>query len=91
MNMVSFVLRPIVCSSSHWLENKETRKITPELKRMINLCSNPLMRNTKECVVLWDTIDRFNKSVLSSKYEIDRSYRNIQQLDVDEHAERYFE
>lgn len=71
-------------------DNTVLRKLTPEANKLINICSNPVMRNTKECVVLWKTIDKFNNAVLDSKYEIIRSFNNIQQVDVDEHSERYF-
>lgn len=71
-------------------DNTVLRKLTPEANKLITICSNPVMRNTKECVVLWETIDKFNNAVLDSKYEIIRSFNNIQQVDVDEHSERYF-
>lgn len=71
-------------------DNTLVRKTSPEVNKLITICSNPVMRSTKECVVLWETIDRFNNAVLDSKYEIIRSFNNIQQVDVDEHSERYF-
>ena len=41
----------------------ERKSVNPKLNRMILKCSNPLLKDTKECVAVWDTLDHFNKKI----------------------------
>lgn len=54
-----------------------TKKITvnPKLKHMIIKCSNPLLKNKKECVALWNELNNFNKQIDTMEY-------NINNLDI---------
>jgi hypothetical protein len=62
MRIVSYH-RPLLSSSP-------SIKINPKLYKMVLKCSNPLICNTKECLLFWSEIETFNTKILEMEYEI---------------------
>ena len=82
----------ITCAYNRYsLANKNTIYINPKMKKMSTICSNPLMRNTKVCTSFWNEINKFNKIVYSMEYEIERTYDQIQNENIDAQTFLYFD
>lgn len=66
-------MRFVVYSSKSNLNSiyfSKRKTINPKLNHMILKCSNPLLKDTKECVALWDQLDNFNKHIDTLEYSI---------------------
>ena len=66
-------MRLIVYSSNSNLNSiyfSEKKAVNPKLNQMILKCSNPLLKDTKECVALWNQLDNFNKQIDILEYSI---------------------
>ena len=48
----------------------ERKTVNPKLNHMIIKCSNPLLKDKKECVVLWNELNNFNKQIDTLEYSI---------------------
>lgn len=51
-------------------ESNKNRSINHKLKRMILKCNNPLYKDTKDCIILWEELDKFNQKVDLLEYSI---------------------
>ena len=66
-------MRLFVCSTNANLNSiyfSKRKTVNPKLNHMILKCSNPLLKDTKECVVLWNQLDGFNKQIDTLEYSI---------------------
>jgi len=72
------------CSNSKlnslYFQNRKT--VNPKLTYMILKCSNPLLKDKKECVALWDHLDHFNKNIDTLEY-------SIKHLDITDNNNKY--
>lgn len=48
----------------------ERKSVNPKLNHMILKCSNPLLKDTKECVELWNQLEKFNKQIDILEYSV---------------------
>ena len=66
-------MRFIVRSSNSNLNSiyfSKRKTVNPKLNHMIIKCSNPLLKDTKECVALWNQLDNFNKQIDTLEYSV---------------------
>ena len=66
-------MRLIVYSSKthlHSIYFSPKKTINPKLNHMILKCTNPLLKDTKECVALWNQLDNFNKQIDNLEYSV---------------------
>lgn len=66
-------MKHIVCLSNPNLDSmyfSKRKTVNPKLKHMILKCSNPLLKETKECVALWNELHHFNNKINGLEYSI---------------------
>lgn len=73
------------------LGNQNSIHINPKIKKLSTICSNPLMKNTKVCTCFWNEINKFNKNIYSMEYEIERTYDQIQNENIEQQTFSYFD
>lgn len=78
--------------SARFVQNKSHKNgSVHKLKKISPICSNPLMTNTKECIVFWSTVHHFETQLDTMSFEINRAYDRIKSTDVTEKNIQHFD
>jgi hypothetical protein len=79
-------------NSARFVQNKSRKNGSiDKLKKLLPICSNPLMTNTKECIVFWSTVSQLQIDLDTMYFEINRAHDRIKSTDVTEKNIQHFD